>query len=118
MVHMPGMDDEPSSTFADLDMLFQKLHISVDEPVSWRDDPDKVRKALKTTPPAAKEGSRRETDLTYEERAALRKAEREQRQKEKEAQDKYVCLLLDRTNWYRIFRDNNGLIQLIKWYPP
>lgn len=90
MVHMPGMDDEPSSTFTDLDTLFQKLHISVDEPVSWRDDPDKVRKALKTSPPPAKQGSWRDTDLTYDERAALRKAEREQRQKEKEAKDKYA----------------------------
>lgn len=84
---MSGMEDEPASTFTDLDALFQKLHISVDEPVNG---PDKVRKALKTTSPPAKEGSCRDTDLTYEERAALRKAEREQRQREKESQDQYV----------------------------
>lgn len=90
VVHMPGMDDEPASTFTDLQSLFQKLHISVDdEPISWRDDPDTVRKALKASPPPTKEGSWKDTDLTYEERAALRKAEREQRQKEKEAKEKY-----------------------------
>ena len=83
MVHMPGMDDEPASTFTDLHSLFQKLHISVDdEPASWRDNPDKIRKARS---PPSNEGS---SDLTYEERAALRKAEREQRQKEKEAKEK------------------------------
>jgi hypothetical protein len=86
---MPGMDEEPSSTFADMDWLFQKLHISIEvEPVSWRDDPDKVRKALKTTSPPTKEDSWRDKALTYEERAALRKAEREERQKEKEAKEK------------------------------
>lgn len=83
VVHMPGMDDEPASTFTDLHSLFQKLHISVDdEPASWRDNPDKIGKACS---PPSKEGS---SDLTYEERAALRKAEREQRQKEKEAKEK------------------------------
>lgn len=87
---MPGMEDEPSSTFTDLDSLFQKLHISIDdEPVSWRDDPAKVRKALQATSPPTKEGSWKDTELTYEERAALRKAEREQRQKEKETKEKY-----------------------------
>lgn len=93
---MPGMEDEPATTFSDMQSLFQKLHISVDEdqesskPVSWRDDPDKVRKALQANSPPAKGGSWKEnqsdtTDLTYEQRAAKRKAEREQRQKEKEA---------------------------------
>lgn len=82
-MHMPGMEDEPSSTFTDLDSLFQKLHISLDEE---RDNPD--HKVLKTTSPPAKDGSWRDKDLTYEERAALRKAEREQRQKEKEAKEK------------------------------
>ena len=85
---MPGMEDEPATTFTNLQLLFEKLHISVDEPVSWRDEPSKV-----SSPPTSKEGSKRDTDLTYEERAALRKAEREQRQREKEAKEKYaVCL--------------------------
>ena len=92
---MPGMEDEPSSTFVDLPTLFQKLHISIGDeqeskPVSWRDDPETIRKARQTSSPA-KGGSWRDTktdstNLTYEERAALRKAEREQRQKEKEAE--------------------------------
>lgn len=78
VVHMPGMEDEPSSTFTDLHSLFEKLHISIDnEPTSsWKDN-------RKTSPPTTK----KDTDLTYEERAALRKAEREQRQKEKEAKE-------------------------------
>lgn len=89
---MPGMEDEPASTFSDMQSLFEKLHISVDDdkPVSWRDDPETVRKALQANSPPSKGGSWREsqsdtTKLTYEQRAALRKAEREQRQKEKEA---------------------------------
>lgn len=92
---MPGMEDEPASTFTDIHVLFQKLNISVDDgqdssSVSWRDSPEKVRKALHTTSPPSKGGSWKEgsTDLTYEERAARRKAEREQRQKEKEAGEK------------------------------
>lgn len=94
MVHMPGMEDEPASTFSDMQSLFKKLHISVDDnqesnSVSWRDDSDKVRKALQATANPTESGSWREskadtTGLTYEQRAALRKAEREQRQKEKE----------------------------------
>ena len=99
MVHMPGMEDEPASTFTDLPSLFQKLHISIesehDKPVSWRDDPEKIKKSIQHSSPD-KGGSWRDaksdsTNLTYEERAALRKAEREQRQKEKEA-EVYVCL--------------------------
>lgn len=98
---MPGMEDEPSSTFTDLPSLFQKLHISVEseqanKPVSWRDDPERIKKSLQHSSPG-KEDSWRDakpdsTNLTYEERAALRKAEREQRQKEKEA-EVYVCSL-------------------------
>ncbi len=94
-MHMPGMEDEPASTFTDLASLFKKLHISIEseednKPVSWRDDPEKIQKALRSSSPG-KEGSWRDTkadstNLTYEERAALRKAEREQRQKEKEAE--------------------------------
>lgn len=101
VVHMPGMEDEPASTFTDMQSLFQKLHISVEgeqdqTPVSWRDDPEKIRKTTQHSTPD-KGGSWRDaksdsTNLTYEERAALRKAEREQRQKEKEA-EAYVAIL-------------------------
>ena len=79
MVHLPGMEDEPSSSFSDWNYLFAKLKISVgnqsgsgreEAPAqqSWREN--------KSDSPA----------LTYEQRAARRKAEREQRQKEKETE--------------------------------
>lgn len=101
---MPGMEDEPSTTFTDLELLFQKLHISLDneeesKPTSWRDDGDKVGKALREQSHPTQEGSWKDsksdsTHLTYEQRAALRKAEREQRQKEKESEEKYCCKLM------------------------
>ena len=100
MVHMPGMEDEPASTFSNLQSLFEKLHVSVDDeqenkPVSWRDESSKVQQALQSSSPPSKSGSWREgqsDDLTYEERAALRKAEREQRLKEKEAGEGLVTI--------------------------
>lgn len=98
MVHLPGMEDEPSSSFSDWAYLFEKLHISVDsnETVngpSWRDEEKQPGKD-KAPPTSSKkeESSWRgtpqsdTTELTYEQRAAKRKAEREQRLKEKEAE--------------------------------
>ena len=92
MVHLPGMEDEPSGTFTNMATLFSKLGISVEEtdgeapPTedSWRDDREKVRKALESSSPAEDSVSSPSPtgDLTYEERAARRKAEREQRQRE------------------------------------
>ena len=82
MVHMPGMEDEPSATFTDLDTLFEKLHISLDDKQEREDDglvsPDSITVEQADS-----------TELTYEERAARRKAEREQRLK-REAEEKYV----------------------------
>lgn len=109
-MNLPGMDDEPSSTFSDMATLFQKLNISVssgddsvdaaaaetkEEEVTWRDDREKVRKALESPPPKAVEKETwRETptakpssdtmELSYEERAAMRRAQREQRAKQAE----------------------------------
>ena len=62
VVNMPGMDEEPTSTFTNLSVLFSKLGISesVDgegekggrekEPVRWREDSEGLRKALQTPP--------------------------------------------------------------------
>ena len=96
-MHLPGMEDEPGATFSDLPTLFQKLHISVGDEeqgtaTSWRDDPEKVKKALSSPPPPAQKGSWRDsppdsTELTYEERAARRKAEREERLKKDAEQE-------------------------------
>ena len=114
-VNLPGMDDEPSSTFTNMATLFEKLNISVGgeeeesvdvgqpeaaatpEDVSWRDDREKVRKALESPPPkAAEKETWREkakaekpatsdtTELSYEERAAMRRAQRERKAKEAE----------------------------------
>lgn len=105
------MDDEPSSTFTNMATLFEKLNISVGggkeesvdvgqpvaaEEVSWRDDREKVRKALESPPPktAEKETWREKqaekptvsdtTELSYEERAAMRRAQRERKAKQAE----------------------------------
>lgn len=98
VVHLPGMDDEPSSSFTDWAYLFEKLHISVDSSQaenghSWREEEKQSGKA-KTPPTSPKRdasswrdtGRSDTTELTYEERAAKRKEEREQRLKEKEAE--------------------------------
>ena len=85
---MPGMEDEPSSTFTNMSTLFSKLGISVaeDEAVDGV-DPDKIREALETPPPTESTPSptppKADTsELTYEERAALRKAQREKKKTE------------------------------------
>lgn len=113
-VNLPGMDDEPSSTFTNMATLFEKLNISVGggeeesvdvgqsaaaapEEVSWRDEREKVRKALESPQPkAAEEETWREketaqkptasdsTELSYEERAAMRRAQRERKAKQAE----------------------------------
>jgi len=80
VVHLPGMDDEPSSSFSDWNYLFKKLNISVGntEGGSGREEV-----------PAQQSWRESRSDspaLTYEQRAAKRKAEREQRQREKEAE--------------------------------
>lgn len=116
-VNLPGMDDEPSSTFTNMATLFEKLHISVgggeDESVdvgqpdatpeetSWRDDREKVRKALESPSPSATEketwrekaatekaSTSDTTELSYEERAAMRRAQRERDRKAKQAEER------------------------------
>ena len=106
-MNLPGMDDEPSSTFTNMVTLFEKLNISVPtedelvdvgdskEEVSWRDDPEKVRKALESpTPKVVENETWRDsppakptpdtTEMSYEERAAMRRAQRERRARQAE----------------------------------
>ena len=116
VVHMPGMEDEPSRTFTNMATLFQKLNISVGDGVdgedgegkggeedqekpSWRDDQETVKKALQSPPSTPDHGGswrdtpttsvspppKSTTELSYEERAAQRRAERERRAAERAA---------------------------------
>ena len=115
VVHMPGMEDEPSRTFTNMAALFQRLNISVEDSVdgdeegkggeedqekpSWRDDREAVKKALQSPPSTPDHGGswrdtpttsvspppKSTTELSYEERAALRKAQREKRAAERAA---------------------------------
>ena len=101
------MEDEPSATFTNMATLFQKLNISVtsgddsvdvggsSEDVSWRDDRERVRKALESPPPKVSEKetwreppttkpSSDTTELSYEERAAMRRAQRERKARQTE----------------------------------
>ena len=127
MVNLPGMDDEPTTTFTNLSALFSKLGISeVDgegggegeeedrRELTWRErDSERLRQALKTppkSPPTTRSWREAPSSpkvcrynqvlyyinievwcvhqssegLTYEERAAMRRAEREKREERRE----------------------------------
>lgn len=115
------MEDEPSSTFANLPLMLQKLGLSSEEeadvgggeeeevryePGSWREaDTEALRKEVEEEPAPPPEESTATTwrdspissptvdlnkptlddNLSYEERAALRRAERQRKKKEREA---------------------------------
>ncbi len=81
---MPGMEDEPSSTFTDLDSLFEKLNISLDGQGEGHSNAD----VAKSSPSQSKNS----TELTYEERAACRKAEREERLKKEVDGGRYAII--------------------------
>ena len=110
-VNLPGMEDEPSSTFTNMATLFEKLSISVpggdevdggeskEEEVTWRDDREKVRKALESPPPkvvekeswrepAAAKSPSDTTELSYEQRAAMRREQRQRERKAKQAEER------------------------------
>ena len=89
MVHLPGMEDEPSSTFSDWTYLFEKLNISVSSNDSPSESNKKEDKHSERTS-WRESGSSDSPALTYEQRAAKRKAEREQRQREKDADGRWV----------------------------
>lgn len=90
MVHLPNMEDEPRETFEDPAKLFALLGISIGSskreliPEHLSPPPEKS-----TSPPASRtaENEKRgsyDTSLSYEERAALRRAEREERRRQRE----------------------------------
>ena len=91
MVHLPNMEDEPRETFEDPVKLFDLLGISISSSQK-EPTPDQISSPPKSTPsprsispPASKvTGEKRtsyDTSLSYEERAALRRAEREERRR-------------------------------------
>ena len=69
---MPGMDEEPSSTFSNMATLFSKLDISLDSVDGG--DSKQEPPTQEVAPP-----TQEVVAMTYEERAALRKAEREKK---------------------------------------
>ncbi len=69
---MPAMDDEPSSTFTNLPLLFSKLDICV-ESVDGGGEVEEETTPTDTHPSQDKEA------VTYEERAAVRREERERK---------------------------------------
>ena len=122
MVHRRGMEDEPSSTFANLPLMLQKLGLSSEETDggeeeevvsyesrSWREaDTEALRKEVEEEPAPPPEESTAtswrdspisspqaatvdlnkptlDDNLSYEERAALRRAERQRKKREREA---------------------------------
>jgi hypothetical protein len=108
-VNLPNMEDEPASTFDNLSLMMEKLgiqHVSEDETDGGAEQPrdtDRLKGHLeeKPSPQGEQLTTLREeriqktpeidlnkptlnAELTYEERAAIRRAEREKRRKERE----------------------------------
>ncbi len=82
---MPEMEDESSSTFTNLPLLFSKLDIRI-ESVDGDDAPPPLPQEP-VTPPIKE-------SLTYEERAALRRAERERKKSDSSsATDTYAYFM-------------------------
>ena len=96
------MDNAPSSTFENLSIMMEKLGLQSGETTdgNWRDaDADELRREVEQNedpvPPTSsswreepsdpKPAAEVDDNLSYEERAAIRKAERERRRKEREA---------------------------------
>lgn len=82
------MEDEPRETFEDPAKLFALLGVSISnsmkEPVPDQfSPPPKSTPSSKSTPPLDSKATRSSFDgsLSYEERAALRRAEREERRR-------------------------------------
>ena len=91
MVHLPNMEDEPRETFEDPVKLFGLLGVCIgasrEEPAvsdHLSSPPDSTPSPKSTPPPASRASEKRtsyDTSLSYEERAALRRAEREERRR-------------------------------------
>ena len=93
MVHLPNMEDEPRETFENPVKLFALLGVRIstlrEEPTisdHCLSPPDSTPSPKSTPPPASRASEKRtsyDTSLSYEERAALRRAEREERRRQK-----------------------------------
>lgn len=89
------MEDEPRETFEDPAKLFALVGVSVSSsrnvstPEQFSPPPKSTPSPKCTSPPASKAATNKkssfDTDLSYEERAALRRAEREARRRQREA---------------------------------
>lgn len=88
------MEDEPRETFEDPAKLFALLGVTVSDsrkqPTPDQFSPPPKSTSPKSTPPpvsraATDKRSSLDTGLSYEERAALRRAEREERRRQREA---------------------------------
>jgi len=88
VVHMPQMEDEPRETFEDPAKLFAAIGISLggikdDTPDYSSPSPQVTPSPSSTPPPSATKRSSFDANLSYEERVALRKAEREERRRQR-----------------------------------
>ncbi|XP_065888022.1 uncharacterized protein [Dysidea avara] len=90
-VHLPQMEDEPRETFEDPAKLFAALGVSVggvkDDTPDYSSPSPQVTPSPSSTPPLSASSTKRssfDTNLSYEERVALRRAEREERRRQRE----------------------------------
>lgn len=81
------MENEPRETFEEPAKLFALLGISTNsEPMPEQlSPPPRSTPSPKSTPPSSKSNDNYDMALSYEERAALRRAEREERRRQREA---------------------------------
>ena len=89
------MEDEPRETFEDPAKLFALVGVSLSScrsestPNQFSPPPKSTPSPKCTSPPASRTATDKkgsfDTTLSYEERAALRRAEREQRRRQREA---------------------------------
>ncbi len=78
------MEDEPSTTFNNLATLFKKLGISVEGTDQGEEEEEEVEEEKAEEKEVDTEKPSMGDSLSYEERAARRKAEREKRMMERE----------------------------------
>jgi len=91
VVHLPQMEDEPRETFEDPAKLFATIGVSIggvkDDTPDYSSPSPQVTPSPSCTPPPSTSSTKRssfDSNLSYEERAALRKAEREERRRQRQ----------------------------------
>jgi len=85
------MEDEPRETFEDPAKLFAVIGVSIggvkDDTPDYSSPSPQVTPSPSCTPPPSTSSTKRssfDSNLSYEERAALRKAEREERRRQRQ----------------------------------